>query len=668
MMFDAEAAVLSDIHEEIGQLPQICLSTFALAGIAACSIPGTSGRDDGPEIKFLLSHLDAVDPERKGWSANLSNYLKHPVSGDLSLFHLSSVLGLQVFEILTAALAASVEENVMAGRVVAYVQAPLGGSRPTLGLLANAFRNTLGDAGFLCDKMMTGAGIKTGLIKVMGESVPLPERPVSVPLHLCLAFRGSDADLPGTEIGTGIETHVPLPDSIINESLRLASGLSAASGRMLIIRSGSIAEGKSVAHQIALALERRPLFIESEAIDGLGPWLVLRNLLPVFCLELSPGEKKHLPAITGYRGPVLCLCGPDGSVDSAGNSSLSWTIPVPEINERRYLWEISTKNSELSESLSRKHRYRASRIADLGKLAQYRSHILGKVVPDMDDIRDVSMSGEGCGLESLAQHLSEIIPDEALVKTSGLEKDLETLLMRCKYRDGLANGLGVSSAARYRPGVRVLLVGPSGTGKTLGAGWLATKLGLPLFRVDLASVTSKYIGETEKNLSQLLARAEQTEVVLLFDEADSLFGKRTDVHQANDRFANAQTNYLLQRIETYDGITILTSNSQSRFDPAFSRRLDMIIEFPIPGPTERKALWLSHLGENHSLSKGELNKLAATVDFAGGHIRNVVLSAAVLARNFDKDIEYEDITEGLLREYKKQGRQMPVELKIKKSK
>src|SRR5262249_57421353 len=114
---------------------------------------------------------------------------------------------------------------------------------------------------------------------------------------------------------------------------------------------------------------------------------------------------------------------------------------------------------------------------------------------------------------------------------------------------------------------------------------------VPLYRVDLASVTSKYIGETEKNLAQLLARAEQAEVVLLFDEADSLFGKRTDVNEANDRFANAQTNYLLQRIESFDGITLLTSNSRGRFDTAFSRRLDLVIEFPLPGPEERRALW-----------------------------------------------------------------------------
>ena len=149
--------------------------------------------------------------------------------------------------------------------------------------------------------------------------------------------------------------------------------------------------------------------------------------------------------------------------------------------------------------------------------------------------------------------------------------------------------------------------------------------------MDLASVTSKYIGETEKNLAELFGRAEHAEVVLLFDEADSLFGKRTDVKDSNDRFANQQTNYLLQRIESFEGITLLTSNSRARFDSAFTRRLDAIIEFLAPGPVERRALWLAHLGAANTLDAVALNRLAANCDLAGGHIRNVVLGAAALA-------------------------------------
>ena len=151
--------------------------------------------------------------------------------------------------------------------------------------------------------------------------------------------------------------------------------------------------------------------------------------------------------------------------------------------------------------------------------------------------------------------------------------------------------------------MRALFTGPSGTGKTLAALWLANRLGLPLYRVDLAAVTSKYIGETEKNLATLLARAEASEVVLLFDEADALFGKRTEIRDSNDRFANAQTNYLLQRIETYDGIVLLTSNSRARFDPAFARRIDMMLELQLPGPAERRDLWRAHLGADHALDE-----------------------------------------------------------------
>jgi AAA+ superfamily predicted ATPase len=278
------------------------------------------------------------------------------------------------------------------------------------------------------------------------------------------------------------------------------------------------------------------------------------------------------------------------------------------------------------------------------------------------DVLDASWSGEGSGLDSLALAIPDQVSDDALVTTPNLREDLDGLYMRCLARDGLVDGLGASASTRYRPGVRVLFTGASGTGKTLAAGWLATRLGLPLYRVDLASVTSKYIGETEKNLAQLMSRAEQAEIVLLFDEADSLFARRTEVRDANDRFANAQTNYLLQRIETFDGIAILTANSRTRFDSAFSRRLDAVIEFPLPGPEQRRALWQSHLGEQHGLTFPDLNRLAVTADLVGGNIRNAVLSAAVIAQAGGRPIQWSDVVQGLANEYRKLGRQMPVDL------
>jgi hypothetical protein len=393
--------------------------------------------------------------------------------------------------------------------------------------------------------------------------------------------------------------------------------------------------------------------------------------VPVYGFELAPGERKTLPSLPGYAGPAIAVCGPDGGVEGASGAVMSWSIPVPPRAEREQLWHEALGGGELPATLARDHRHGCGRIAHLGRLVRHRLATASRDAPTAEDLAVVSWAGEGGGLDALAQPLTERIPDAALVMPPALRRELDTLLLRCRARDELVTGLGASAAARYHPGVRALFAGASGTGKTLAAGWLATKLSLPLYRVDLASVTSKYIGETEKNLAQLLARAEQAEVVLLFDEADSLFGKRTDVRDSNDRFANAQTNYLLQRIETYDGITLLTSNGRGRFDAGFSRRLDAVIEFPLPGPEERRDIWLSHLGSGassgatspaHTLDIRQVNQLAARVDFAGGHIRNAVLTAAVLARSESRPIAYGDVLEGLSTEYQKLGRQMPAEL------
>src|SRR5690606_22856132 len=148
----------------------------------------------------------------------------------------------------------------------------------------------------------------------------------------------------------------------------------------------------------------------------------------------------------------------------------------------------------------------------------------------------------------------------------------------------------------------------------------------------------------------------------MFDEADALFGKRTDVKDSNDRYANAQTNYLLQRIESFEGIAVLTSNSRARFDSAFSRRLDVIIEFPLPSPDERRAIWLAHLGPRHRLSASQVNRLAAACELAGGHVRNAVLAAASRSLARGEPPGYDDVVYGIALEYRKLGKQLPAAL------
>jgi hypothetical protein len=657
------------------------LRCFALAALAARFIysnppPHNSGsspdgsRSDTLEESYLRGQLARAGSISAQWRQGLGRYILAPEPQDLPLLELAGRLKLSESEVLAVALCATIEDDLVAGRCVAYLQTPLGGSRPTLGLLAQAFSTTSDSARGMLHHLSAGPAVRCGLLEVGLPQAPLPERPLRLPVHLGQALSGEDGYLAGAQIGEYAANSVPLPSSILVEARRQARGLrlpGISGGSALVIRSGSPAEARAAAAILAGELDRRPVYLDSSAADhgdfaGLAPWLLLRGLLPVFSFELAPGERRHLPSLLYYDGPILALCGPEGSVELAGSNVPDWRLGPPGCDERLRLWQQAIGPGFVAELMAEEHRHGAGRIAHLGRLARRQAALEGRSQANEHDVAAAAWVSEAGALDALAQPLPEPVPDEALVRPAQLKAALDLLLERCRRRDRLVKGLGVAAIARYHPGVRALFVGASGTGKTLAAGWLATCLGLPLYRVDLASVTSKYIGETEKNLAQLLARAEQAEVVLLFDEADSMFGKRTDVKDSNDRFANAQTNYLLQRIETYDGITLLTSNSRSRFDAAFTRRLDSIIEFDMPGPEQRRELWLAHLGQSHTLTNQELNRLAAAANVSGGDIRNAVLSAAVLAGKIGRGIAYVDVLEGLAVEYKKLSRQMPVEL------
>jgi len=639
---------------------QVSLCSFALAAVASELFSNGRVEASSPEIQFLQRQLESIPRGDVTWGDSFRRYLADPAPVDLPFVRLAEELELCHVELLTIALVLAVETDIMAGRAIALVQAPVGGSRPTLGLLSSSLASLNGSAADSMNAILTGAAYKSGLIALLNEGAPLVERAVSIPVPLCLALNGRDSDWPGVQIGMGPIPATPLSSSILKQVEAEAGSLLDDA---LVIRTASVSEGRSVANSIAKALNRRTAYIKDATITpGFAPWLLMSGLLPVFAFDLSPGEKKSIPSLPYYTGPTLAICGPDGIIEFHDETPRSWVIPVPPVKERHFLWQNALGSSSLADEVAKHNRHGCGRIAHLGRLSQRQALLRGSTKPEHRDLAEASWTGEGTGLEAYAQPLRDRITDDSLVMPPLLRQELEQLYLRCRSRDGLVEGLGASTVARYRPGVRALFLGPSGTGKTLAAGWLATRLGLPLFRVDLASITSKYIGETEKNLAQMLARAENAEVVLLFDEADSLFAKRTDVREANDRFANAQTNYLLQRIETFDGITILTSNSRARFDTAFARRLDLIVEFPIPGPEQRRALWQSHLGSKHSLTQRELNQVAALADLCGGNIRNAVLAAAVPALTASRSINYADVVEALAGEYRKLGRQMPVEL------
>jgi hypothetical protein len=629
-----------------------CLRAVALSLLAG-AVPAPAAEPERPEEQFLRAQAWDAEP-----LAQLDACLAAPAPHDRRLVALARGLNLSRLELVAAALARAVEDTPLVGRAIAHLQAPIAGSRPCLGLLAQVLAS-------LCDRaplaeLMSGRALATGFLEVVETELPLPERTLRLPDALGLALAGATPDLPGIEV---LHDSAPcLPDSLRFEVRRLAALLQRGTDRVVVVRAGSSAEARQAAHAIATALARTAALIDSPRLPtGLGPLCRLLGWLPVFEMRLGPGERRLVPRLRGYEGPRLALLGPDGQLEDTGEL-LDWTVPLPTVPERITLWQGELRDAALAERLARTQLHGSARIRAVGRRARLQAELGGKPVPGADEIRAAALAEARSGLDALAQPIVDHVPDAALVVPERLQAELALLGERCCRREGLTAGLGTALQVRHRAGVRALFTGPSGTGKTLACAWLASRLGLPLYRVDLAAVVSKYIGETEKNLAELLARAEAADVVLLFDEADSLFGKRTEVKDSNDRFANSQTNYLLQRIETYGGIVLLTSNSRTRLDPAFTRRIDMIIEFPLPGPKERRGLWRAHLGSAHSLDQAELNRLAASCNLAGGDIRNVVLIAAVLAKIKDRPICFDDIREGLAIEYRKLAKALPPEL------
>ncbi len=212
-------------------------------------------------------------------------------------------------------------------------------------------------------------------------------------------------------------------------------------------------------------------------------------------------------------------------------------------------------------------------------------------------------------------------------------------------------------------GLAALFSGPPGTGKTMAAQVIAAELELDLFRVDLSSVVSKYVGETSQNLERILSRAENMDIVLFFDEADALFGKRTEIKDAHDRFANTDTNYLLQAIENYAGILLLATNKKANIDPAFIRRLRYVLEFPAPDERQRYAIWtqiIAELTEEDTARRldPKLQTLAREVILTGAQIKFSILAAVFVARKEGQPLQIKHLLRGLKRELLKEGRSL----------
>jgi AAA+ superfamily predicted ATPase len=260
-------------------------------------------------------------------------------------------------------------------------------------------------------------------------------------------------------------------------------------------------------------------------------------------------------------------------------------------------------------------------------------------------------------LASLAHKVATCYRWDDIVLPTECMAQLRAICDHVKYREQVFGEWGFGRKLALGKGLAALFAGPSGTGKTMAASIIAAELGLDLYRIDLSTVISKYIGETEKNLSRVFDEAETSNSVLFFDEADALFGKRSEVRDSHDRYANVEVGYLLQRMEDYQGIAILATNLRKNMDDAFERRLRFTVEFPFPDEQDRHRIWERIWPEETPRENGlDLRLLASRYEMAGGSIKNVAVAAAFLAAGDGQVVRMGHIVQATQREYQKIGK------------
>lgn len=281
--------------------------------------------------------------------------------------------------------------------------------------------------------------------------------------------------------------------------------------------------------------------------------------------------------------------------------------------------------------------------------------LVGRVYPAVGNDLDAAVRRLVSGrMEHLATRIRPRRAWEDIVLSPDRTELLRSLVERYRFADRVYDDWGFSASPSR--GLVALFSGPSGTGKTLATEIIAGELGLDVFKLDLSAVVSKYIGETEKNLEQVFDAASAGNLVLFFDEADSLFGKRSEVKDARDRYANIEVSYLLQRLERYDGLVVMATNFEKNVDDAFVRRIHARIEFALPGVEERRRIWAANLPATAPVRDVDLGWLAERFELSGGSIRNAAVHAAFLAAAAGTDITMETAVRGVARELRKMGR------------
>ncbi len=575
-------------------------------------------------------------------------------------------LGLDALDAAALAVCAAPELHPRYGRLYAYLQDDVTRRLPSPRLVASLLagegvdsRNVL--ACFAPDARL----LRLGAIRLLvpDPSIPLADRPVKLNDRLAAFMLGAGSGLleagapialrrvapqPGitgrddavAEVARSLQsdTHLPLvvcgPDAP-------AIVATAAGGPLVLIDVRDLERIDALADAtLAAALEHALL-----CFDGLE--------------DLKPGERARLLERIDSRAERSVLTGRTRSEAQAlsDRTVLLVELPFPSFAERRSAWELLLGGAEGSADVAAKFRLSIEQIRAATEVSRVAARTRGLDVPEPADLDLGARHASSSRLGDLAARLTPGYSFDDLVLPDRQRDLLQSISAYLRHRDRVLSEWGYERTVARTQGLKVLFAGESGTGKTMAAQVLAGELGLDLFRVDLATVVSKYIGETEKNLERIFTAADGSNAILFFDEADALFGKRSEVSDSHDRYANIEVAYLLQRMEAYPGAVILATNFRRNIDDAFVRRLDFVVDFPFPEVEDRKKIWRLVLPDEAPVAAdADLDFLATQFKLSGGAIRNCSLAAAFRAADEQGEIGMRHLVQAVAQEYAKQGR------------
>jgi len=385
----------------------------------------------------------------------------------------------------------------------------------------------------------------------------------------------------------------------------------------------------------------------------------------------TAAAREVLVAMADFPGPVFLASEVPWppSLPGDGGAFCRVEFPRPDRHARRELWRAALAAHGLVldpdvdlEALADHYAFGADKIARAAAEARHRATFASHVATatptlSRDDLDRVCRAQANDRLSQLARKITPLYTWDDIVLPPERLAQLQEICIHVRQHRRVFEGWGFSGKIARGKGVSVLLLGPSGSGKTMASEILARELGLELYKIDLSSVVSKYIGETEKNLARIFREAEESPVVLFFDEADALFGKRSQVKDAHDRYANIEINYLLQRMEEHEGVVILASNFKKNIDGAFTRRLRFVIELPMPDEVERRQIWERMFPDSLPRTPNlDFDFLASRLKLTGGHIKNIVLAAAFMAAEQGSPVAMPHLIRATQREFQKTGR------------